>query len=204
VARTGLGYNNNSTDPLGQWGEKPALGQIETGKTVVRFSMSRVKITVLGAALSAVLAGGSLAAERGSVTNLPIPRFVSLKASEGNVRRGPSLSHRIDWVFKRRHMPLEVTGEFGHWRRVRDRDGAGGWVHYSLLSGMRTVIVEQDMLPMLMRPDPQSQINAHAEIGVVARLGECAGDWCRITAERHRGWVPRSALWGVRADETRD
>ena len=82
------------------------------------------------------------ASERGKVTNLPIPRFVSLKAEEGNVRRGPSLSHRIDWVYTRRNMPLEVTGEHGHWRRVRDRDGQGGWVHYSLLSGARHVIVE--------------------------------------------------------------
>ena len=141
---------------------------------------------------------------RGAVTNLPIPRFVSLKAAEGNVRRGPSLSHRIDWVYKRRDMPLEVTGEFGHWRRVRDRDGVGGWVHYSLLSGMRTVIVEQDMLPLMMKPDPKAQINAHAELGVVARLGACTGDWCRITASGYRGWVPRATLWGVFPDEKRD
>ncbi|HBR39417.1 MAG TPA: aspartyl-trna synthetase, partial [Sulfitobacter pontiacus] len=29
------------------------------------------------------------AQEVGQVTNLPVPRFVSMKASEGNVRRGP-------------------------------------------------------------------------------------------------------------------
>ncbi|MCG6903247.1 MAG: aspartyl-trna synthetase [Rhodobacter sp.] len=166
--------------------------------------MNRLFFRVSGAVLAVLIAGSVGAVERGAVTKLPIPRFVSLKASEGNVRRGPSLSHRIDWVFKRRNMPLEVTGEFGHWRRVRDRDGAGGWVHYTLLSGVRTVIVEEDMLPMLMKPDPAAPVNAHAEIGVVARLGECAGDWCRITADRQRGWVPRHALWGVDADEVRE
>ena len=140
--------------------------------------------------------------ELGSETNLPIPRFVSLKASEGNVRRGPSLTHRIDWVFKHRNMPLEITGEFGHWRRVRDRDGAGGWVHYSLLSGMRTVIVEQDLLPLLMKPDPAAPINATVELGVVARLGDCVQDWCRITAGGYRGWVPRTTLWGVSTEGT--
>ena len=67
----------------------------------------------------------------GPETNLPMPRFVSLKASEANVRRGPSLTHRIDWVFKRRDMPLQVVAEYGHWRRVIDRDGQGGWVHYT-------------------------------------------------------------------------
>lgn len=137
------------------------------------------------------------AAELGPVTNLPLPRFVSLKAAEGNVRRGPSLNHRIDWVFKHRNMPLEITGEYGHWRRVRDRDGAGGWVHYSLLSGNRTVIIEQDMLPLLMKPDPKSPVNAQVELGAVARLDECINGWCRIRAERYRGWVPQASLWGV-------
>lgn len=166
--------------------------------------MSRFRISVFCAALAIFVAGSVAAAERGSVTNLPIPRFVSLKAAEGNVRRGPSLSHRVDWVFKHRNMPLEITGEFDNWRRVRDRDGAGGWMHYSLLSGKRTVIVEQDMLPMLTRPNPDAPVNALAEMGAIARLGECAGAWCRISADRNRGWVPRSALWGVTADEVRE
>jgi len=84
-------------------------------------------------ALAVVLAGWfgtqGLAQETGSVTNLPLPRFVSLKGTEGNARRGPGLTHRIDWVFTRRDMPLEVTAEFENWRLVQDRDGAGGWVH---------------------------------------------------------------------------
>jgi SH3-like domain-containing protein len=122
------------------------------------------------------------AEERGKVTNLPIPRYVSLKASEGNVRRGPSLSHRIDWVFKRRDMPLEVTDEYGNWRRVRDRDGQGGWIHFSLLSGVRTVIVEEDMAALHIRPDPAAPVTARAEAGVIAELDECAPDWCRIEA----------------------
>ena len=138
------------------------------------------------------------------MTNLPLPRYVSLKASEGNVRRGPSLTHRIDWVYKRRGMPLEITAEHGHWRRVRDRDGAGGWVHYSLLSGARTVIVEQDMLSLYRRPDPDSVVVARLELGVIARLGDCGPDWCRLTADGYRGWVDKTALWGVGLDEIRD
>lgn len=144
------------------------------------------------------------ASDRGPVTNLPIPRYVSMKANEGNVRRGPSLTHRIDWVFKRRDMPLQVTAEHGHWRRVQDRDGAGGWVHYALLSGVRTVIVEKDMLKVHARPDPSSPVNAAFELGVVARLGECTLDWCRISAGGHRGWAPKSSLWGVMPDEVRE
>ena len=154
--------------------------------------------------MSILMAGAAAAAERGKVTNLPIPRYVSLKAEEGNVRRGPSLSHRIDWVFKRRNMPLEVTGEHGHWRRVKDRDGQGGWVHYSLLSGVRHVIVENDLTPLRTKPTGAAEVNAYAEAGVVARLGSCTPDWCRINARGRRGWVEKQVLWGVKPDEIRE
>ena len=159
--------------------------------------------------VAALIAGGATAAEetvqdRGSVTTLPLPRFVSLKATVGNVRRGPSLSHRIDWVFTRRDMPLQVTAEHGHWRRVQDREGAGGWVHYSLLSGVRTVLVERDMLPLRLRPDADSPEAARLGVGVIARLGECDPDWCRLSAGGYRGWARKDALWGVDRDELRD
>lgn len=156
------------------------------------------------AVLGALIAAAAGATERGKVTNLPLPRFVSLKADEGNARRGPSLSHRIDWVFKRRNMPLVITAEYGHWRRVEDRDGQGGWIHYSLLSGTRYVIVETDLAPLRVRPEGESPVNAHAEAGVVARLGACNLDWCRIAAGTSRGWIEKRALWGVSPDEIRE
>ncbi|SMO85083.1 SH3 domain-containing protein [Ruegeria faecimaris] len=142
--------------------------------------------------------------KRGQVTNLPLPRYVSMKAAEGNVRRGPSLSHRIDWVFKRRGMPLQVTAEYGNWRKVQDRDGAGGWVHYALLSGVRTVLIESDLLPVYSNPDPNSQVSARFETGVVARLGTCTIEWCRISAGGYRGWALKSNLWGVDPSEIRE
>lgn len=167
------------------------------------------------AALALTLIGGQVSADsstvqtaaapaRGDVTNLPIPRYVSLKGSTGNARRGPSLSHRIDWVFKHSGMPLRVTAEFGHWRRVEDREGAGGWVHYSLLSGVRNVIIEEDMTELHMRADEASQVVAVAEAGAIMRLGACGLDWCEVSSDGVDGWVPKSGLWGVFSDETRD
>lgn len=141
---------------------------------------------------------------KGPVTNLPLPRFVSLKGDEGNARRGPSLSHRIDWVFKHQGMPLRVTAEFGHWRRVEDQDGAGGWIHYAILSGVRNVTVLNDMTPFHSRPDENAEVTARAEAGAIAKLGECARDWCRISADGARGWVPKTAIWGVDPEEIRD
>lgn len=150
------------------------------------------------------MAGAAFARDRGPVTNLPLPRYVSMKAAEGNVRRGPSLTHRIDWVFKLRDMPLRITAEHGHWRRVEDRDGVGGWVHYSLLSGARTVIVEKDMLTLHTKPEPEAPVTAALEAGVIARLGACELEWCRLSAGGYKGWAPKARLWGVAAAEVRD
>ncbi|MCE6961401.1 hypothetical protein LAZ40_20440 [Cereibacter sphaeroides] len=133
----------------------------------------------------------------GPVTNLPLPRYVSLKTSEGNARRGPGLTHRIDWVFTRAGMPLRVTAEYEHWRRVEDFEGAGGWVHYSLLSGVRSAMVVAEMADLHEDPASGSPVTLHAERGVIVRLLECQTDWCRIAAEGNKGWVIKTALWGV-------
>lgn len=168
---------------------------------------SRWIIRILCAAFIAafgIVASAQESVAVGPETNLPIPRFVSLKANESNVRRGPSLSHRIDWVFQRKSMPLQVVAEYGHWRKVTDRDGQGGWVHYTMLSGVRTVLVETDMLPLLAQPNTDAIENAVLEEGVIARLGECGPEWCRLNADGYRGWARKDVLWGVRADELRD
>lgn len=142
--------------------------------------------------------------EVGSVTRLPIPRYVSMKANKANVRRGPSVTHRIDWVFMRRNMPLQVTAEFGHWRRVVDQEGVGGWIHYSLISGVRTVLIQKDLLDLHVRPNEKSPVSAQLEVGVVAKLNQCVPDWCRVAVAGYKGWAPKSALWGVDTDEVRD
>ena len=138
---------------------------------------------------------------KGAVTNLPIPRFVSLKGSEGNARRGPGLTHRIDWVFTTSGMPLKITAEHEHWRRVEDSEGMGGWVHYSLLSGVRTILVTQDMAEFRDAPETNAMVAFQAEQGVIGKLLECNTDWCRVNAGGNKGWVLKSALWGVDPNE---
>lgn len=159
---------------------------------------------IILSALLCALALTATAQERGPVTNLPLPRFVSLKASEANVRRGPSLTHRVDWIFRRQNMPLELTAEYGNWRRIQDRDGAGGWVHYTLLSGVRTILVEADLIDLHTSPRDSALVTAQLGRDVVARILECAPDWCRIRVEGHEGWTPKTALWGVGSDEILD
>ncbi|PIE08020.1 MAG: aspartyl-trna synthetase [Rhodobacterales bacterium] len=134
---------------------------------------------------------------RGPVTGLPLPRFVTLRSSKANVRRGPSLTHRIDWVFTARGMPLEVVGEYGHWRRVRDHDGVGGWVHYRMLSGARAGLVKPGGAVLFARADTASQVNAELDPGVIATLTRCGPSWCQAKAGGYRGWLLKSHLWGV-------
>lgn len=137
------------------------------------------------------------APSRGQVTNLPLPRFVTLKTDEGNARRGPGLSHRIDWVFTRTGMPLKVTAEYENWRRVEDQEGLGGWVHYSLLSGVRSVLIQAELAEFRAAPDSGAEVVVRAERNVIARILQCNPDWCRLSVEGERGWVSKAALWGV-------
>lgn len=138
---------------------------------------------------------------KGAVTNLPLPRFVTLKSGDGNARRGPGLTHRIDWVFIKSGMPLLLTAEYENWRRVEDAEGFGGWVHYSLLSGTRSVLVSQDMAEFHTSADAASEVVFQAERGVIGKLLECSVDWCRVNTNSEKGWVEKAALWGVNPDE---
>lgn len=148
---------------------------------------------------------GTVASQKtGPVTGLPLPRFVSMKSDRVNIRRGPSKTHRVDWEFLRRDMPVEVVAEYGHWRQIRDHDGVGGWVHYVMISGNRTVLVEQDMLPLRYQPSADARIVAKLEQGVIADLGRCEIDWCRLSVNGFKGWAPKTAIWGVFPDELRD
>lgn len=159
---------------------------------------------VAGTGAAQQAAPAAAAVELGPVTGAPLPRYVSLKTSEGRARRGPARSHRVDWIFTRRDMPLRVTAEFEQWRRVEDADGVGGWVHSLSLSGVRTALVTSDMVPMRRSPQPGATEIALLERGVVARIVSCEPAWCRLSVDGRRGWVDRRAIWGVDPHEWLD
>jgi len=150
--------------------------------------------------------------DTGPVTNLALPRYVSLNASEINVRRGPGRDYRRDWVYRRAGLPVRILDEYGQWRLIEDSTGEGGWVYHALISGRR--MAEVTVEGVLLRPAPGTApgIGACADMvgeegaggavacasrGVLGRLLACRPDWCRIAAGGHEGWVPKVALWGV-------
>ena len=162
----------------------------------------------LAAGFLALWGCGALAATdvpTGSVSGLPVPRFVSLKSDRVNVRSGPNKDQDVRWVYTRVGMPVEITAEFENWRRIRDWEGAEGWVYHSLLSGRRSAVVvptlKDDMVPLYEKGDPQSGVVAKLQSGVLGQLKSCDGTWCQFNGKNFSGWIRQERLWGAYPNE---
>jgi SH3-like domain-containing protein len=144
-------------------------------------------------------------AAQDGTSGLPVPRFSSLKADTVNVRNGPNKDHDVAWVFHRAGLPVEVTAEFETWRRIRDADGAEGWVYHSLLSLRRTALVapwqKGETVPLRNGPSPEAAVVAKLEPGVLGVVKACDGKFCRISGESFDGYVAQSLLFGVYPNE---
>lgn len=141
------------------------------------------------------------AESRGSVSGLPLPRFVSLRAPKVNLRTGPGVRYPIEWVYNRAGLPLEVINEFETWRQVRDWEGSVGWVHQSMLSGDRKVMVRDKQRLLRTDPDPAAAGVALVAPQVIADLRQCANAWCQIEVQDKSGWLRRIDLYGLYPDE---
>jgi SH3-like domain-containing protein len=143
-----------------------------------------------------------------SASGLPIPRYVSLKSDHVNVRAGPTKDNDVNWIYTKAGLPVEITAEFENWRRIRDSEGAEGWVYHSLLSGRRTAVVtmkaKDDLAQLYTSADTQSAVAARLQAGVVAQVKHCATGWCHIAGNGFDGWIQQQRLWGVYADEKID
>ena len=136
--------------------------------------------------------------QKGPVSNLPVPRYVSLKSDRVNVREGPSKEHPTVWVYTRAALPVEITAEFETWRKIRDWEGAEGWVLHSLLSGRRTALVAPSKKePLLLTEKDHQTPIAKLSPGVVGSLRSCDGKWCRLTGKDFDGYIQQENLWGV-------
>src|SRR3984957_9835180 len=159
----------------------------------------------LGASVSS---GFSAKDATATTSGLPVPRYVSLKSDHVNVRAGPTKDNDVAWVYTRSGLPVEITAEFENWRRVRDSEGAEGWVYHSLLSGRRTAVVtmksKDELASIYASADATSTVTARLQAGVVAQVKHCGNNWCHIGGEGFDGWIEQQRLWGVYADEKVD
>jgi SH3-like domain-containing protein len=156
-----------------------------------------------GSAVAAPPEGGANRAN-----GLPLPRFVSLKSERVNVRSGPTKDNDVSWVYTRVGLPVEIIAEYDNWSRIRDWEGAEGWVLHSLLSGRRTALVsapaksDDDFEPLHASAEKQSDITARLQAGVLATVKRCHDNWCRIAGQGFDGWIPQERLWGVYPGES--
>ncbi len=143
----------------------------------------------------------------GTSTGLALPRFASLRSDEVNLRSGPGTRYPIDWVYKRRDLPVKIEREFDVWRLIEDQDGTKGWVHQATLIGTRTFMVvapvaagaASDTETVRAAADDTAPILAYLKPGVLGRLVACdaASPWCRVSVRGINGFLPRRGLWGV-------
>ncbi len=128
---------------------------------------------------------------------LPLPRFVSTRSNEVNVRTGPGVRYPIKWVMVKENMPVEVIAEYEDWRKVRDIEQAEGWVHKAMLSGRRTAIVKTNKKSIFEKLGQKSKVVAVANKGTILTIEECDGNTCEVEASKVNGFIKMEDIWGV-------
>jgi SH3-like domain-containing protein len=203
----------DQTAPAARAGSKIQPFSYQMGVTTqsVRAAFARVGTCLLALGIVTMLAGPAYCAGEtptGSVSGLQVPRFVSLKSDRVNVRSGPNKDQEVRWVYTRAGMPVEITAEFENWRRIRDWEGAEGWVYHSLLSGKRSAVVvptlKDDMVPLYESRDVESAVAARLQSGVLGQIKSCNGTWCEFSGKNFSGWIKQERLWGAYPNEKVD
>jgi SH3-like domain-containing protein len=140
---------------------------------------------------------------KGTITGLPLPRWVSFRSDEVNLRNGPGMQYPIDWVYHRRDLPVRVLREFEVWRLVQEQDGTKGWVHQATLTGRRGFIVQNGEQVLRASASDTADPVARLEPGVVGHIRACAVGvaWCEVQVGQYRGWLKRDGMYGVSPDE---
>lgn len=175
-------------------------------KNMIARTFRFLMVPVLASFFAAPAIGGAKAEDAlGPVTKLPLPRYVSLRYEKTNVREGPSKQHRTTWIYQHAGLPVEITAEFDTWRRIRDSEGAEGWVLQSLLVGKRTALVapwkKGEIMPLYTVASETGGVAARLQTGVLAAVRSCDGQWCRLTGSGFDGFMKQANLWGVYPDE---
>ena len=141
-------------------------------------------------------------ADIGKETGLEIPRYVSLKSNDANIRVGPSKNYPIEIKYIKKNYPLKVLEEYEEWRKVEDFKKNIGWIHKSLISGTRTgIILSNDNKSIKLFNTLGG--NVIGEIGKrnIVFLEKCKIDWCLVSSGNYKGWIDKKYIWGVEEKE---
>lgn len=137
-----------------------------------------------------------------SAQELPIPRFVSFRHGEVNLRTGPDYRYPIKFVYRRQHYPVEVVDEYDLWRQIRELDGTIGWVHRRNLSSVRYGIVTEESV-LRRKQAPSSAPVAFVQKGALGKIEECPplSNSCLLRfsfeGKDYKGWMDKDFFYGV-------
>ena len=133
----------------------------------------------------------------GRDSGLPLPRFVSLGSDKVYMRTGPGKEFPIKWVYGLAGLPMKVVEESDDWRELVDPDGERGWMHKSLLSGKRHLMIRDDVADLRRTPSDEAMVVARIEPRVVTEMLNCQPIWCFIGVQQMRGWIARADVFGL-------
>lgn len=155
-------------------------------------------LRLIAVVLMVVVLTVSIATGEARAQNREVPYWATLRFNEVNMRVGPSTEYKIEWVYKRAGLPVQVVRVREGWRLIRDHEGTQGWVSANQLSpSLGALIVGDSLIELREDASPQSAIRWRAEPGVVGDLIECSDAYCEIDVAGRTGWVVRNRLWGV-------
>src|SRR5262249_16615661 len=146
-------------------------------------------------------AGDKSVANQRKGSGLPIPRFASLRSDEVNVRTGPGTRYPVAWGFKRKGMRVEIVAEYEVWRKIRDWQGARGWVHQSLLTGKRSFIIPAKPTNLHKTPAASAEVMAKLEPEVMGEIRSWVGVGCGVGVSSVGGWIKGTGLGGFYKSE---
>ena len=121
--------------------------------------------------------------------------FLSLKKNKVNVRYGPSLESPIKFIYKKINLPIKQIDKKENWRRIIDSKNNSGWIHWSQLKPINSVILLKDKI-LFKKPSNFSRPLANIKQGRVLVVKKCDDNWCKVQTENLKGWVDNKNLWG--------
>lgn len=153
----------------------------------------------------AVAAASLLQSGAGAQRERTPPYWVSLSANDALMRSGPAQTYPAQWRYLRRGLPMRVVGTQPNWRKVRDPEGAEGWIMVRLLSDQRTALVTGgEPRPMHAEASDGAPVRYRAEPGVVGRIQGCEAGWCELDVDGRRGFIREGHIFGVDRNESVD
>ena len=161
-----------------------------------------ISMQIIIAFISIIIFSQICNAEIGKETGLEIPRYISLKSNDANIRVGPSKNYPIEIKYIKKNYPLKVLEEYEDWRKVEDFQKNFGWIHKSLISGIRTgIVLSNDNKTIKLLNTLNGNVIGEIGSGNIVFLEKCKIDWCLVSFGDYRGWIDKKNIWGIKEKE---